>query len=434
MMPPRLAPILIFSALMAADRSDAIIFLETGDPLHNTSTPGDNSGWQYEGKFLYFLGVPIAPHFFITAKHIGGSVGNVFDFHGDSYVTIAVHLSPTTDLAIWEVDHAKPFPTYAPLSTGADDIGGIATVFGRGTQRGVEVIVSGEPKGWKWGFNDDVKRWGRNTVVNTIDGGAGFGELLYCDFDNPGMVDECHLSVGDSGGGLFVLEAGLWRLAGINLSVDGPFRLNNMEPGYNAALYDAGGLEYFDGSIWSPLAEEEENLESSFYCSRISASQTWISSIAPEAGTIPNEGYSAWQTLYFSPSQIATPAATGPLADFDGDGIANLLEFALNLDPTFNERALMVADSGLRGLPLVRLENISGSDRLTIEFVRRTGGSGSGLTCIPEFASDLEDWEQVGSETVTVLNPRWERVKLVDSLTTNDTNRRFARLRVALAE
>ena len=51
-----------------------------------------------------------------------------------------------------------------------------------------------------------------------------YGELLYCDFDNPGMADECHLSVGDSGGGMFVLENGLWRLAGIHLAVDGPFR------------------------------------------------------------------------------------------------------------------------------------------------------------------------------------------------------------------
>jgi len=34
--------------LSLAERTDAVIFLDTPDPAHNTSTPGDNSGWQYE--------------------------------------------------------------------------------------------------------------------------------------------------------------------------------------------------------------------------------------------------------------------------------------------------------------------------------------------------------------------------------------------------
>jgi len=110
-----------------------------------------------------------------------------------------------------------------------------------------------------------------------------------------------------------------------------------------------------------------------------------------------------------------------------------LLEFALNLDPTFNEHVNMEPDTGLRGLPLVRLENINGANRLTIEFVRRSVVSGANLTYTPEFSSDLIDWQAVGTETPTTINPRWERVKVVDSLTTQDVSLRFARLRVTLA-
>ena len=414
-----------------AGRSDAIIFLESGAPAFHTSTPGDNSGWQYEGKFIYFLGVPIAPYFFITAKHCGGTVGTVFYFHGDSYTTIAFHEIPATDLRIWEVNHAKPFPDYAPLSSGGADIGATATVMGRGTQRGTEVVVDGEAKGWLWGPGGSVERWGRNIVVDTITD-PKLGEFLYCNFDNPGIAGECHLSSGDSGGGMFVLANGLWRLAGINYAVDGPFRTTPTGSDLNAALYDMGGL-YAMNPGWTLIDNLPENIPSSFYCSRIAASLAAITAIAPDAASLAPESYGAWQTLYFTPAQIAAPELSGPAADGDGDGISSLLEFAFNLDPTFNEDVLMEAATGLRGLPLVRVETVAGSDRLTIEFVRRTSDSGADLTYIPEFSNDLQTWEAVGTASATTINPRWERVKVVDSLTTGDTPRRFARLRVVLA-
>lgn len=409
---------------------DAVMFLGTGDIQHNTSTPGDNSGWQYEGKFNSFLGVPIAPHFFITAKHIGGSVGNTFDFHGEIYTTIAIHDSPSTDLRIWEVDHAKPFPTYAPLSSGVADVGGVIHVMGRGTRRGTEVIVAGEEKGWQWGPSDDVQRWGRNIVVGTTNGGETLGELLYCDFDKPGIAEECHLSVGDSGGGAFVFENGLWRLAGINYAVDGPFREGPSGTAFSAALYDCGGLEVSNGASWVVVPNTTADQPASFYCSRISASLSWISSIAPAAGALAPENFQAWRQLYFSPAEIVASTDAGIEGDFDHDGISNLLEFALNLDPTFSERATMAAASGTRGLPLVRTETIGGVDRVTVEFVRRTSGSGAGTVSTAQFSSDLTDWQGSGTETIVSINPRWERVKVVDSAPVGNMEKRFARIRV----
>ncbi len=407
------------------DHAKAVVFLETADPAHNTTTPGNNSGWQYEGKFVGFLGVPIAPFHFITAAHIGGGIGNLFDFHGDYYTTIAAHDIPGTDLRIWEVDHAKPFPTYAPLSSGVADIGATVMVIGRGTQRGAEVFVAGEPRGWQWGPGDGVQRWGRNVVHSSTEGGTH----LYCEFDQPGIADECHLSVGDSGGGMFVFENGLWRLAGIHHGVDGPFRFDSVGTDFLAMLYDKGGLEYrksVDPLVWIAIPEQAADVPSGFYSSRISSSLPAILGIAPAAAMLASEDFAAWQRLYFSPGEIAT---SGPLADSDQDGIGNLLEFALNLDPTFPERATMTPNTGVRGLPVAGLQTIASADHLTLEFVRRTSGSGAALTCTAEFSSDLITWSATGTETVTAINPRWERVKTLDSLTTNSAAHRFARMR-----
>ena len=411
------------------------MFLTTADITHNTTTPGDNSGWQYEGKFMSFLGVPIGPYFFITAKHLGGSVGTTFDLHGDVYTTIAKHESPTTDLVIWEVNHSKPFPTYAPLSSGVNDIGATMMVFGRGTRKGTDVMLGPELRGWTWGPSDDVKRWGRNVVVNTLAGGPALGELIYCDFNNPGIEEECHLSVGDSGGGMFVMENGLWRLAGINYAVDGDFRIPPAGAPMTAPIFDLRGFEYqISPGVWTLIAGANP-IPSSFYASRISASLPWIEGIPGmvSASSLAQESFAAWQKLYFSPAQIAAPATTGALADFDADGISNLMEFALNTEPIFNARTSMTAATGLSGLPLVRLENISGADHVTIEFVRRTASSGAGLTYTPQFSSDLLTWEAVGTETVTAINPRWERVKVVDPQTTGSSPKRLARLNVTLA-
>jgi len=433
----------IFLALAISNQAPAVIFLDTGDPQHNTSTPGDNSGWQYEGKFNNVLGVPIAPLFFISAKHTGGIVGDAFNFHGDSYMTVAFHDVTATDLRIWKVNPAKPFPTYAPLSSGISDIGGIATVIGRGTQRGSQILLASVPKGWGWAAEDLVQRWGRNVVEGTTPGGASIGELLYCDFNNPGITEECHLSRWDSGGGLFVLEDGLWRLAGINYAVDGPIRVPPAILETKGAYFDLGGLEYYEDPDWILITDTEDDKPSSFYCSRISAHllgedpedpNDGILKITGGDGSLAPESYSAWQTLYFTPAEISNTAITGSTADYDSDGIANLLEYALNLEPGFNARTTMTAASGLSGLPLVRLENISGSDHLTMEFVRRTVGSGSGLTYIPQFASDFDNWLEVGAETVTPINPRWERVMVVDPQVASGNEKRFARLKVSVED
>ena len=121
-------PVIFTLVLALAQVARAVIFLQTDDPQHNTSTPGDNSGWQYEGQFGTFLGTPIAPRYFITAQHIGGSVGDQFSFHGVTYTLTASFADPGSDLHIWQVD--QDFADYAPLYQGSAEAGQTLRVTG----------------------------------------------------------------------------------------------------------------------------------------------------------------------------------------------------------------------------------------------------------------------------------------------------------------
>ena len=209
-----------------------------------------------------------------------------------------------------------------------------------------------------------------------------------CVFDDPainGTAYEGQLALLDSGGGAFVRRNGSWFLAGTNYTIeDGPDEDTVGNPS-----------GYGDVSLMTHLSTYRAQID---------------------AITGPR-----------------VPDTSGPLADLDGDGISNLLEYALNLDPLVNGQVIMIPDTGTCGLPFIHVENQAGAERLTIEFVRRASDSGSGLTYTPEFSSDLIEWRAVGTESATAINPRWDRVKIADSLTTSETSRRFARLRVTLA-
>src|SRR4051812_9505377 len=112
--PVIIAALAVAAVAAAANDSRAVILYEKQE--RNTSPPTGalaNAGWQYEGGWGLFLGTPIAPHYFITAEHVGGFVGLPFLSQGNTYNTTAFYDTPNADLRIWKV--AETFPTYAPL-------------------------------------------------------------------------------------------------------------------------------------------------------------------------------------------------------------------------------------------------------------------------------------------------------------------------------
>lgn len=261
-------------------RVSAVLFQSTGDPGYNTNVPSGvltNSGWQYEGSWGNYLGTPIAPRFFITASHVFVPPATDFVFNGVTYHPTVLFATLDSDLDIWQV--AETFPRYAPLYTSSDESNKHVVVIGRGTERGDPVVVGGLTNGWTWGMTNYVQRWGENDVNSITDFGPGVGELLTCTFDRGAGSNECHLSLGDSGGAMFIQDEGVWKLAGINRSVDGPFSNAVAGTEFSAAMVDGRGLFELVDSTNGELRAGSQPAPSAFYCTRISANMDWISSV-----------------------------------------------------------------------------------------------------------------------------------------------------------
>ena len=89
--------------------------------------------------------------------------------------------------------------------------------------------------------------------------------------------------------------------------------------------------------------------------------------------------YGAWLAGTFTPAQLADASISGPAADFDGDSLNTLLEYALNTSP-------LVASTA--ALPAVAR---NGQGLLTLTFLRARPE----LTYQVEGSSDLSAWSVI---------------------------------------
>lgn len=307
--------------LAAALPVRAIIFYGTGDPAHNTLAPSgklSGSGWQWQGSWGGLLGTAVATNFFLTASHVGGGTGQIFYYQGQNYAAIASYLAPSADLRLWQV--AGTFPNYAPRYTGFSERSKGVVIFGCGTQRGDPVLVNEAAKGWLWGPGDGVRRWGTNTIAGAYDVNGKLttshspqpGDQLVCTFDADAGNDEATISVGDSGGGMFLLDGGQWKLAGIDRATEATFRLAADGPDFSAAIFDRGDLFEQNGSgSWSQIPQLNADQPAALFAVRVSGSESWIASVL--AGQVTPEKMIAVE----SAADPAGPFVSEPAAQLD---------------------------------------------------------------------------------------------------------------------
>ncbi|MGI9087027.1 MAG: hypothetical protein ACR2HH_04675 [Chthoniobacterales bacterium] len=359
--------VLTLALFLAVADARAVILFETGDPSTNTTAPTGNlagSGWQFEGTFGPFLGTPIAPNFFITAKHIGAA-DSVFYYNGNVYPVARQFNDAFSDFSIWQI--TGTFPTFAPLYTSGGETGQQLVVFGRGTQRGSEIILGGTLRGWNWGPGDRVERWGEN-VVNAIVQDGPANAYLYATFDQDGVPNESHLSSGDSGGAIFLQEGGVWKLAGINYAVDDLY-MSAVGGPFTAAVFDTRGF-YFQDSSNPPhytVITGTKPQPTGFYSTQISAKLGWLYSVIDPAGDADGNGISN-RLDYARALNAAATAGPGAVA---ATKATNALTFTYRKLTTPNNLQYAVEQSNdlVHWMPAAPNESIvrSGDDVQTVK-------------------------------------------------------------------
>jgi hypothetical protein len=228
--PAALAAALALALLVASPGPARAVIIDSVDGLGNTDAPADDPGWAYVGirggTTVVYLGLG----WVLTANHV--KLGEVL-LDGVVYPAVPdskIHLDPlpgTTqapDLAVFQID---PYPGWPlmPIRSLAPFPGQPAILIGQGKNRGAPTTWdpgTGPISGYAWGPGKSL-RWGTNVVSALFPEhvvGNSVTDSIATEFRENLGPDEAIAATGDSGGALFLFDAGGWELGGILFAVE----------------------------------------------------------------------------------------------------------------------------------------------------------------------------------------------------------------------
>ena len=129
----------------------------------------------------------------------------------------------------------------------------------------------------------------------------------------------------------------------------------------------------------------------------------------PAVITIQDKPFDAWRFANFTGPELADPAISSGNADPDSDNLANLIEYALALDPMIPGLSTITTDQSSGYLTLAAPKNTAASD----------------ISWAAEVTGDLENWQPavITTNTASAFAAR-------DSVPTGTTDKRFIRLKI----
>ena len=270
----------------------AVILMGSADSIvHRTAPTGELAGSGWDWQMGPSGGTVISPTHILTAAHLGLWTNSIITWDGLGYRVAEAVDAPDSDLRLLRV--SGRFGHWAPLNTDTNEIGETVVLFGRGGPRGDAVagVVQGKSTlcGWNWLPADQVLRWGTNRIAGLQTGSSeNPGEYLVATFDADGGDDEATVSVGDSGGGVFLQQGGTWVLAGVMSAVQSTFKRTADGSVFYAALFNRRPfLEELRPGVWEHDPTSVEQPETVWIATRVSAYQDWLKAQLSQPAAVP---------------------------------------------------------------------------------------------------------------------------------------------------
>jgi len=302
--------LLLLALLTGPGSAWAVILFGTEDPSAHTTAPAGElagSGWDWQigpsGG-----GTVVGPSHVLTAAHLGIGTNSVLTWGGLAFRVLEFTDPPESDLRLLRI--GGRFASWAPTFAGSNEIGRSVVLFGRGGPRGFPVTTEKEGLsklcGWTWRATDQQLRWGTNFIEGIQESTAeNPGEFLAALFTDDAGDGEATLSVGDSGGGVFLQEPEGWRLAGVLSGVQGIFKQTPDSGLIYAALFDRRNfLEELSPGVWGYDPDRFDQPGTFWVATRVSTYRDWlqIQLARPSAQPLP-------RLLY-------APTLNGPFEEF----------------------------------------------------------------------------------------------------------------------
>ena len=162
------------------------------------------------------------------------------------------------------------------------------------------------------------------------------------------------------------------------------------------------------------LAEGDETITLT-----LSADPAYAIAAGTAAVTMKDLPFDAWRFERFTPAELANPAQRGTLSDYEQDGLVNLEEYALGLDPK-------TPDANGRPSPLIWTNG-------SLALVHKRIVSATDISYIVEVSNNLTTWNTGPGFTsvVQIIGNSLEESWTVVSLLAPDTGQRqFMRLKI----
>ena len=236
------------------------VLIDSGDGTGNTTAPSPDPGWSNVGERSLWSAVYLGDGWVVTAWHVGAGpviLDGVTYPHLPSLVTRIDNGDGTfADLLVFGLEPPHPLLPDLTLASVAPAVGESAILIGNGLDRGAATTWQPNPptpptlEGYEWGGARSM-RWGTNEITDPsiISLPSAITTAISTDFDEGATPHESQAVNGDSGGALFVDNAGSWELAGMLFAIDAYLGQPSFTSLYGNRTYSVDIAHYRDAIL-----------------------------------------------------------------------------------------------------------------------------------------------------------------------------------------